>query len=193
MKFFRPLVLALLLVLSTQLRPVAPAARAQQSTGTAAARAAKLSTATLDAAKRITAEQLRAHLNVVASDAMEGRNTPSRGLDATADYLATHLKRIGLKPAGDGGTYFQRIELGRDRVDQSRTAFELGAQPLKFGEDFLTARAAGAAEGGLVYVGHGWVFKSKGIDAYKGLDVRDRVVVVSGTGLPKGVSQRDLR
>ena len=192
MKIFRPLVLALLLVLSAQLRPFAPAARGQQQS-TAAARSAKLSAPTLDAAKRITAEQLRAHLNVVASDAMEGRNTPSPGLDATADYLATHLKRHGLKPAGDDGTYFQRIALGRDRVDRSRTAFELNAQPLKFGEDFLTARAAGTAEGALAYVGHGWVFKSKGIDAYKGLDVRDKIVVVSGTGLPKGVAQRDLR
>lgn len=195
MKIFRPLVLALLLVLSTQLRPAATAAAqeaARPSTGAAAARAAKLSAPTLDAAKRITAEQLRTHLNVVASDAMEGRDTPSRGLDATADYLASHLKRLGLKPAGDAGSYFQRIALSRDRVDQARTTFELDARPLKFGDDFLTARATGTAEGGLAYVGHGWVFKSKNIDAYKGLDVRDKIVIVSGVGLPKGVSRRDL-
>ncbi len=193
MQIFRPLVLALLLVLSTQLRPSVTTAQGRQSPGTAASRAAKLSAPTLDAAKRITAEQLRVHLTVVASDAMEGRATPSRGLDATADYLAAHLKRLGLKPAGDGGTYFQRIALGRGRVDQTRTTFELNNGPLKFGEDFLTARAAGAAEGAVAYVGHGWVFKSKNIDAYQGLDVRDKILVVSGTGLPKGVSQRDLR
>lgn len=194
MKIFRPLALALLLVLSAQLRPVATNAQGgpQSTAATAAAPAAKLSAPTLDAAKRITAAQLREQLTFVASDAMEGRNTPSPGLDATADYLAAHLKRLGLKPAGDAGSYFQRIALGRDRIDQTRTTFELDARPLKFGDDFLTARAAGATEGGLVYAGHGWVFKSKGIDAYKGLDVRDKIVVVSGTNLPKGVTRRDL-
>jgi hypothetical protein len=42
---------------------------------------------------------------------MEGRDTPSRGLELTAKFLALNLSRWGLKPAGDNGTFFQRIPL----------------------------------------------------------------------------------
>ncbi len=66
------------------------------------------------AAQTITAEQLRDYLYYVASDEMEGRDTPSRGLDLTAKFLALNLKRWGFKPAGDNGTFMQTIALTRD-------------------------------------------------------------------------------
>lgn len=54
----------------------------------------------------ITADLLRAHVSFLASDALEGRDTPSRGLDAAAEYIASQFRRLGLKP-GAGGSYFQ--------------------------------------------------------------------------------------
>jgi len=48
-------------------------------------------------------------------------------------------------------------------------------------------------EGPLVYVGHGWLIKSKDIDAYKGVEVKGKIVVVFGEGRPKGVTQADLK
>ena len=65
----------------------------------------------------ISAAELRDYLTFIASDEMEGRDTPSRGLDTTAKFIAMNLSRWGFKPAGDDGTYFQRIALRRDRVD----------------------------------------------------------------------------
>src|SRR3954470_4794302 len=62
-------------------------------------------------AEQITAAQLRDYLYFVASDEMEGRDTPSRGLDTVAKFLAMNLSRWGLNPAGDDGTYFQKIAL----------------------------------------------------------------------------------
>jgi Peptidase family M28 len=183
----------LALLLALLLNSHAPAPAQQTGAATAPAPAAPLPAATLDAAKRITAAQLSEHLHVVASDAMEGRNTPSRGLDEAANYLAAQLKRMGAKPAGDDGSYFQKMTLRRDKIDPARTTFALNDQPLVFGNDFLTGRAAGTAEGQLVYAGHGWVFRSKNIDAYKGLDVRDKIVVVAGTGLPPGVARGEVR
>ena len=56
---------------------------------------------------RITAESLRGHLSFIASDALEGRRTGSRGLDIAAEYIAAQFRRAGLEPAGEGGTYFQ--------------------------------------------------------------------------------------
>ena len=55
---------------------------------------------------RVSAEDLRAHLKYIASDELEGRKTPSRGLDLAAEYIAKQFRAAGLEPAGDDG-YFQ--------------------------------------------------------------------------------------
>jgi hypothetical protein len=54
----------------------------------------------------ITANELKAHVSFLASDALEGRDTPSKGLDVAAEYIASEFRRAGLEPAGDDG-YFQ--------------------------------------------------------------------------------------
>jgi hypothetical protein len=58
--------------------------------------------ATLD---RISAQSLQGHVSFLASDLLEGRDTPSRGLDIAAEYIAAQFRRAGLKPAGDDGYY----------------------------------------------------------------------------------------
>jgi hypothetical protein len=57
-------------------------------------------------ASSITAGELKAHVSFLASDALEGRDTPSKGLDVAAEYIASEFRRAGLEPAGDDG-YFQ--------------------------------------------------------------------------------------
>jgi hypothetical protein len=54
----------------------------------------------------ISADSLRGNLSFLASDLLEGRATPSRGLDLAAEYVASQFRRAGLEPAGDDG-YFQ--------------------------------------------------------------------------------------
>jgi len=143
-------------------------------------------------ANSITAAQLQAYLTFVAADEMEGRDTPSRGLDATAKFLATHLTRWGLKPMGDEGTYFQKISLRRRRTDAAQTGAEINGRPFRFGVDFLDReQTAGTASGALVYVGHGWMIKSKNLNAYEGLDIKDKIIIFL-SGLPKGVSYADI-
>jgi Zn-dependent M28 family amino/carboxypeptidase len=58
------------------------------------------------ALNHISADSLRGHLSFIAADALEGRNTPSRGLDIAAQYIAAQFRRAGLEPVGDDG-YFQ--------------------------------------------------------------------------------------
>lgn len=178
--------LILLLALSFPLPTIfaqrkGPKAKATSSAAIATARGADL----------ITAAQLKDYLSFIASDEMEGRDTPSRGLDTTARFIAMNLSRWGVKPAGDDG-YFQRIGLVRNQLDTAGTHAEIGGQRFNFGEDFLPNAVGATMTGPLVYVGHGWMIKSKSIDAYKGIDVKDKIVVVFGEGLPKGVSQSDL-
>jgi hypothetical protein len=55
---------------------------------------------------RVSADSLRGHLSFLASDLLEGRGTPSKGLDIAAEYVAAQFRRAGLEPIGDDG-YFQ--------------------------------------------------------------------------------------
>src|SRR6266404_5812201 len=71
---------------------------------------------------RISPDSLRGHLSFIASDALEGRNTPSRGLDIAAEYIAAQFRRAGLEPAGDDA-YFQTANWLY--AEQNMTGFEL--------------------------------------------------------------------
>jgi len=143
-------------------------------------------------ASAITAAQLKDYLMFVAADEMEGRDTPSRGLNTTAKFMATQLSRWGLKPAGDDDSYFQKIALRRNRTDPAQTRAEINDRPFRFGVDFLDReQIAGIVSGQVVYVGNGWLVKSKNINPYEGLDIKDKIIVFL-SGLPKGVSFGDL-
>ena len=68
------------------------------------------------AAASITEADVTRRVGVIAHDSMMGRDTPSRGLELTAQYIAAEFKRLGLKPAGDSGSYFQRYPVTRTRL-----------------------------------------------------------------------------
>jgi len=142
-------------------------------------------------ADQVEAGRLRADLSFIASDELEGRDTPSRGLDLAARYLASRLQALGLKPGGDEGGYFQRFGTTRRSVDPAKAAVTLGERTFSYGDDFL-ASAPGTAEGAMVYVGHGYVVKKKNVDAYAGADVKGKIVVAH-SGYPEGVTRADLR
>ena len=166
--------------------------RAQRATTTTAKRPAASKTAQRGI-DTIVAAQLRDYLTFIASDEMEGRDTPSRGLDTTAKFLAMNLHRWGFKPAGDDG-YFQRIELRRDRADSGQTKVELNGRAFTSGADFIPASGSGTANGSLVFAGSGWFIKSKDIDAYKGIDPAGKIAVIFGTPnqSPRGISRAEL-
>ncbi len=143
-------------------------------------------------AETIKADWLRDHLSYVASDEMEGRDTPSRGLDLTAKFIALQLKQWGVKPAGADGTYFQKIALQRRTVDPDGSRVDFGGEKYEFGKDFLAGLTPGAADNApLVFMKHGWIFKGKDINPYRNADVRGKVVVMS-MAAPKGITPADL-
>ncbi len=145
--------------------------------------------------EKITVPQLREYLSVIASDAMEGRDTPSKGLDDTAKFIAEHLKKWRFKPAGDDGTFFQKIALRRDAIEGANSSAEINGQKFSFGEDFLPNAVNATFEGPLVFAGNGWVIKSKNLNPYEGIDVKNKIIVVMGQpfpGLPRGIARGDL-
>ncbi|CAN5507050.1 hypothetical protein BH10ACI3_BH10ACI3_24550 [soil metagenome] len=155
------------------------------------------------AAEGVTAKQLSDYLYFVASDEMEGRDTPSRGLDTTAKFIAMNLSKWGFKPAGDDGTFFQRIALHRDSVDAAGTFVEIGGRRFAYGEDLVRASGptTGSVSGPIFFAGNGWMIKSKNIDPYAGVDVKGKIVAVIGDGpitqraivpAPAGVTPADM-
>ncbi|MGA9408370.1 MAG: M28 family peptidase [Bacteroidota bacterium] len=71
----------------------------------------------LDAMNFITPGRLKAQLTLIASDEFEGRETSFRGQKLAARYLASQFELMGLQPAGDSGTYFQRFPVVHITVD----------------------------------------------------------------------------
>ena len=67
----------------------------------------------------ISADSLRRNLSFLASDLLEGRATPSRGLDLAAEYIAAQFRRAGLEAAGDDG-FFQTATLHVRRTKSPR-------------------------------------------------------------------------
>ena len=86
------------------------------------ARAPRVPAAREAALDRISADSLRGHLSFIASDLLEGRGTPSRGLDIAAEYIASQFRRAGLEPVGDDG-YFQTAEM--QELEPAKTGFEM--------------------------------------------------------------------
>ncbi len=94
--------------------------------GAAGLSAQSPSTAVERSAATITEADVRRRIFVIAHDSMGGRNTPSPGLNKTADYIAAEFKRFGLKPGGDSGTFLQRYAITRRQLlaDRSTVSFE---------------------------------------------------------------------
>src|SRR6186713_2429109 len=93
------------------------------------------------AAARIRAADVLRDVSDLASDANMGRRTPfpgspSPGYDAAAEYVARHLRELGIKPMGDNGTYFQHYTVTRATLDTERVTGAIGEERLAFGDDF---------------------------------------------------------
>lgn len=164
----------------------------QQSAAATAAKPESKWAAEYGNVEGITGKQISEYLYFVASDEMEGRDTPSRGLDLTAKFIGLNLSKWGFKPAGTDGTFFQKIPLRRTQVLGEQSSAAVNGQSFKYGEDFYASPAAGEAAGQMVFVGHGLMVKAKNIDYYKGIDVKDKIMVVVD-GAPGGVNFNDYR
>lgn len=108
-----------------------------------AARADEPAPAARAALDRISPDSLRGHLSFLASDLLEGRGTPSRGLDIAAEYIAAQFRRVGLKPMGDDG-YFQTAEWDYLAPDPGGASVEIkiGDRTFRFGDSALSAGLA---------------------------------------------------
>jgi hypothetical protein len=147
------------------------------------------------AADSITADNLARDLAYFASDELAGRDTGSPGFDKAAAYIVERLKKAGLKPLGDNGTFLQHYELRQTDVQTGEAVIEIGGAKFAFGDGFLMRSIAAPISGTYqaVYVGHGWTVPDRQIDPYAGVDVKGKLVVAHGPrALPAGVEIQQL-
>lgn len=138
-------------------------------------------------AKSIDAQRLREHVKTLSSDAFEGRAPGQPGGEKAAQYIANAFKAAGLEPAGDNGTYFQKVPLVGVKTRAAETKFALVPEKgepmdLTFGTDYVTNNQthtdSADIDAPIVFVGHGIVAPEYGWDDYKGIDVRGKVALV---------------
>jgi Peptidase family M28 len=79
------------------------------------------------AAATITSKDIMRRIALMAADSMMGRGNPSRGLELTAAYVAAEFRRVGLRPAGEGGDFVQRFGLRRWTIETGSSAVELAS------------------------------------------------------------------
>src|SRR5664280_1715624 len=87
-----------------------------------------------------SAERIREHTRFLASDLLEGRGTGTRGGEIAAEYMATQLALAGAKPAGENGTYYQKVPLVGIETQAGATlsaAVWGKGLDLRWGDDFV--------------------------------------------------------
>jgi hypothetical protein len=96
---------------------------------------------------RLTPNDLKADVSFLASDLLQGRGTPSPGLDIAAEYIAAQFRRAGLEPAGDDG-YFQTALYGNvtPNVEGLEFTLETGGNTVKAHKESMALQQAGAAD-----------------------------------------------
>jgi len=147
------------------LNPIA----AVPATGSAAASVADLSES-----------QYFDHVKYLSRDEMKGRASGSPELDKAADYIAGQFRSWGLRPMGDGNTFFQRFQLTTGARLGSNNQLQINATKLKINDDFVPIVFSSTArfEGPLVFAGYGITASNLHFDEYAGIDAKGKIVIV---------------
>ena len=138
-------------------------------------------------------QRIRADVEFLASDLLEGRDTGSRGHEIAASYVATRFQALGLKPGGEKGGWYQQVPFRRaTHAAPPTVSFIAGGTrtPLGIGSDIAVrpslVEKQRSFEAGLVFAGHGFVDRRLRLNDYAGLNVRGKIVIVL-SGTPKGL------
>jgi Peptidase family M28 len=138
-------------------------------------------------------------LTFLSSDELQGRATYTEGLGTAATYIAERLKEWGVKPVGDGGTYFQTVKvLGVRNISRSSVTVEVGGQSRTFkdGEGITLPRNQGGKRtiaAAVVFAGYGLQLPASKIDDYAVIDPKAKVVVWLGSQGPATVPDGSFR
>src|SRR5919108_84342 len=128
----------------------------------------------------LSADRYQKHVAYLASPEMKGRASGSPELDRAADYIAQQFRLFGLRPAGDNNTYFQNFQITTGAQLGAQNELRLNGTNLKPNDDFVPILFSNTAEfeGQVVFAGYGITAPEMHYDDYRGIDVKDKIVVV---------------
>ena len=139
------------------------------------------------ALEQVQPAAIKAHIAYLADDRLKGRQPGTEGYKMAVDYVTQQLKILGVQPAGEGGTYVQKVRLRRAFLKPGAT-FNIrdaaGPAPaLIAGQDYIAypspeLPATSVTDAPLAFAGFGISAPELGYDDYAGLDVRGKVVVI---------------
>lgn len=160
-------------------------------------------------------DYIKSNLEFLADDLLEGREAASRGERLASLFIASELKKYGVTPFGDDGTFFQNFQLKTFGYSKKSTLdiFVNGGKSIKdtLGKNFIIPRRSKFDESKLnknypmVFAGYGLIIPEHNIDDYESIDVKDKVVVIlsgenlsenpsfEGIELPKGFGSRNQK
>ena len=138
------------------------------------------------ALESINPDHIRWHVRYLSHDLLEGRGTGQRGGELAAEYIATQFAEYGLKPAGDHGTYMQKVPLvGVTTLPETQFALvpkhgeAMNLRPL---DEFVaydeTQQPQSDVDAEIVFVGYGIEAPEYNWDDYKGADVKGKVLLM---------------
>ena len=140
------------------------------------------------------ARRMEAHVTFLAHDALEGRDTGSRGYELAALYVESHFFSLGLTPAGNADrtswrqpVNFAEISLSAGQLSWTGPDGTAHSWSQGDGVALMPSQVGDVAlDTGFVFVGYGLDVPSHGLDDYAGLDVEGKVVLAL-YGMPEGL------
>jgi Zn-dependent M28 family amino/carboxypeptidase len=154
----------------------------------------KLDAKTKSAMDRVDKEKIKSHITYLADDKLKGRKPGTEGYQTAVDYVVKQFTEIGMIPAGDNGTYLQKLILRRATVNNKISRVVLtdrlgNVDSLAAGKDIFIVpgvlQTEVQIEAPLVFVGYGIEIPGKYSD-YNNIDVKGKVVVFL-SGSPQGL------
>jgi Zn-dependent M28 family amino/carboxypeptidase len=132
-------------------------------------------------ARAVDSRVLRAHLEFLADDALEGRRPGTRGGELAAKYIASQFVRLGLQPAGDSGTYYHHVPIITLIPQPTLKVGGATSTELAYRTDYVLWSMRNdsmvTAKGDLVFVGYGIIAPEYDWNDYENVDVKNKIVV----------------
>jgi Zn-dependent M28 family amino/carboxypeptidase len=133
----------------------------------------------------LSGERMRPHVKYLASDALEGRGVGTHGEKLATEYIAEQFKLAGAKPAGDSGTYFQRVPMVGAATEPDASLSAVGnnqSVSFRWLDDYVGVselqQTSVQFDAEAIFVGHGIVAPEFQWDDFKGVDVKGKVLVL---------------
>jgi Zn-dependent M28 family amino/carboxypeptidase len=141
-------------------------------------------TAAAAAAASVSATRIRADVEFLADDLLEGREAATRGYELAARYAAAALKSAGYAPGADDGSYFQQVPLLQSTLTATsmRLTIDGTTTDIPLPDQAIVApsavRPAVDVTAQVVFAGFGVTAPEFGYDDYAGIDVKGKIVAL---------------